>query len=206
MKFILALFLAGFVVAAQAAAQPGAVDMLQQFMTRTQTVEADFTQTIVDKNGKVVQKSSGTMALSRPGKFRWEYEKPYKQLIVGDGTRLWLYDKDLDQVTVKKLGAALGSTPAALLAGNNDIEKRYIVTDAGNSDGLEWAQAVPRTQGSGFESIRMGFNQSGLAAMELQDQFGQTTTIRFSNVRRNVKLADNLFSFTPPPGADVIGG
>jgi outer membrane lipoprotein carrier protein len=205
MKFILALFIAGFAAAAQAAAQPDAIGMLQQFMTRTQTVQADFTQTIVDKNGKVVQKSSGTMALSRPGKFRWQYDKPYKQLIVGDGTRLWLYDKDLDQVTVKKLGAALGSTPAALLAGNNDIEKRYIVTDAGSSNGLQWVQAVPRTEGSGFEGIRMGFNQSGLAAMELQDQFGQTTTIRFSNVRRNPKLADNLFSFTPPQGADILG-
>jgi outer membrane lipoprotein carrier protein len=205
MKFILALFIAGFAAAAQAAAQPDAIGMLQQFMTRTQTVQADFTQTIVDKNGKVVQKSSGTMALSRPGKFRWQYDKPYKQLIVGDGTRLWLYDKDLDQVTVKKLGAALGSTPAALLAGNNDIEKRYIVTDAGSSNGLQWVQAAPRTEGSGFEGIRMGFNQSGLAAMELQDQFGQTTTIRFSNVRRNPKLADNLFSFTPPQGADILG-
>ncbi len=204
MKFILALFIAGFAVAAQAAAQPNAIGMLQQFMTRTQTVQADFTQTILDKNGKVVQQSSGTMALSRPGKFRWQYDKPYKQLIVGDGTRLWLYDKDLDQVTVKKLSAALGSTPAALLAGSNDMEKRYIVTDAGNSDGLEWVQAVPRTQGSCFESVRMGFNQSGLAAMELQDQFGQTTTIRFSNVKRNVKLADNLFSFTPPQGADIL--
>lgn len=206
MKFILALFIAGFAVAAQAAAQPDAISMLQQFMTRTQTVQADFTQTILDKNGEVVQKSSGTMALSRPGKFRWQYDKPYKQLIVGDGTRLWLYDKDLDQVTVKKLSAALGSTPAALLAGNNDIEKRYIVTDAGSSGGLQWVQAVPRTEGSGFDNIRMGFNQSGLAAMELRDQFQQTTVIRFDNVKRNIKLSDNLFSFTPPPGADVIGG
>ncbi len=115
------------------------------------------------------------MQFSRPGKFRWEYDKPYEQTIVGDGTRLWIYDKDLNQVTVRKLDRALGASPAALLAGSNEIEKSYALKAAGNEGGLDWLEAVPKTQDTAFERIRLGFGKAGLEAMELRDQFGQTT-------------------------------
>jgi outer membrane lipoprotein carrier protein len=159
---------------------------------------------VLDKNQKRLQQSSGTMEFSRPGRFRWEYAKPYEQTIVGDGSRLWIYDKDLNQVTVRKLDRALGASPAALLAGSNEIEKSYALRAAGSDGGLEWLEAVPRAQDTAFERVRLGLGKSGLEAMELRDQFGQTTVIRFSDVQRNVKLPPESFRFTPPKGADVI--
>jgi outer membrane lipoprotein carrier protein len=144
------------------------------------------------------------MMFARPGKFRWEYEKPYEQLIVGDGSRLWVYDKDLNQVSVRKLDKALGDSPAALLAGSNEIEKIYILTNLGNQEGLDWLEAVPKSKENAFERIRLGFSQSGLETMELRDQFGQVTVIKFASIERNPKLSPELFKFVPPKGADVI--
>jgi outer membrane lipoprotein carrier protein len=144
------------------------------------------------------------MQFSRPGKFRWEYDKPYEQIIVGDGARVWLYDKDLNQVTVRRFDRALGSSPAALLAGSNDIEKDYTLTGLSSQDGLDWLEAVPRTRDTAFEKIKFGFGKSGLEAMELRDQFGQITVIKFSTIERNAKLPPEAFRFTPPKGADVI--
>jgi outer membrane lipoprotein carrier protein len=144
------------------------------------------------------------MEFSRPGRFRWEYTKPYEQTIVGDGTRLWIYDKDLNQVTVRKLDKALGASPAALLAGSNEIEKSYALKAAGSEGGLDWLEAVPRTQDTAFERVRLGLSKGGLEAMELKDQFGQTTLIKFSELQRNVKIPPESFRFTPPKGADVI--
>ncbi len=144
------------------------------------------------------------MQFSRPGKFRWEYEKPYEQVIVGDGTRLWIYDKDLNQVTVRKLDRALGSSPAALLAGSNEIDKIYELSNLGSQEGLDWLEAVPKSKENAFERIRLGFSQQGLEAMELRDQFGQVTVIKFASVERNPKLSPDVFRFTPPKGADVI--
>jgi outer membrane lipoprotein carrier protein len=158
----------------------------------------------MDKNQKTIQQSSGTMEFALPGRFRWEYNKPYEQTIVGDGSRLWIYDKDLNQVTVRKLDRALGASPAALLAGSNEIEKIYNLKAAGSDGGLDWLEAVPRTQDTAFGSIRLGLGKSGLETMELKDQFGQTTVIKFSDVQRNVKIPPESFKFTPPKGADVI--
>lgn len=183
----------------------GGVERLQQFMTRTQTAQGEFAQRIYDNSGRVTQESSGSFAFSRPGKFRWTYEKPYAQLIVGDGARIWIYDEDLQQVTVRKLDQALGSTPAALLAGSNEALKGFELKDEGVRDGLEWVLAVPREQESNFSRIRMGFSDAGLAAMELADSFGQTTVLTFDKLRRNPTLDPALFKFTPPDGADVIG-
>jgi outer membrane lipoprotein carrier protein len=134
----------------------------------------------------------------------WEYNKPYEQTIVGDGQKLWIFDKDLNQVTVRKLDRALGASPAALLAGNNEIDKSYTLNSIGNQEGLDWLEAVPLSNDTAFERIRLGFGKEGLEAMELRDQFGQNTVIRFSEIERNPKLANDSFSFTPPPGADVI--
>jgi len=185
-------------------AHAASIDMLKSFLQNTESGKARFAQIIVDKNMKKVQQGTGTMHFARPGRFRWEYEKPYEQLIVGDGTRLWIYDKDLNQVSVRKLDAALGGSPAALLAGSNEIEKTYTLTNIGAQEGLDWLEAVPKSKENAFERIRLGFNNGSLEAMELRDQFGQVTVIKFAAFERNPRLAPELFRFTPPKGADVI--
>ena len=187
-----------------AAAGAAAADLLKNFVNQTTTAKARFAQMVLDKNLRMLQQATGTMQFSRPGKFRWEYEKPYEQTIVGDGSRLWIYDKDLNQVTSRKLDRALGASPAALLAGSNEIEKNYTITNIGNQEGLEWLEAVPRARDTAFERIRLGFSGANLQAMELRDQFGQVTVIRFADLERNPKLSADAFRFTPPKGADVI--
>jgi chaperone LolA len=191
---------------ASTAAHAGAVDQLKAFISGTRSAQAEFTQTVLDSKGHKMQTASGTMQFVRPGKFRWEYRTPYAQLIVGDGEKFWLYDADLEQVTVRKLDAALGSSPAALLSGSNEIERDFILEEAGEQYGLRWLIAKPRSKESTFSAIRMGFNaQSELAAMELNDAFGNTTILRFAQLRRNPQLAPSLFKFVPPKGADVLG-
>ena len=185
-------------------ASAAATDALKVFLTQTQTVKARFAQMVLDKNLKPLQQVTGTMQFSRPGRFRWEYDKPYEQTIVSDGSRVWLYDKDLNQVTVRRLDRALGSSPAALLAGSNEIEKSYTLTSLGSQDGLDWLEALPRTQDTAFERVKLGFGKSGLEAMELRDQFGQVTVIKFSTIERNARLPPEAFRFTPPKGADVL--
>jgi len=176
-----------------------------EFINETLTASGEFEQKIFDRNRKLLQESRGTLAFSRPGKFRWNYVKPYAQLIVGDGSKVWIYDEDLKQVTVKKLDQALGSTPAALLAGNNEAMRAFMLSDRGAKDGLEWLEALPRDKESSFERIRMGFSSSGLIVMELVDSLGQTTVLRFASLERNPRLDPGLFRFSPPKGADVIG-
>jgi chaperone LolA len=187
-------------------AQAGASDKLRKFISNSQSGQANFTQVVEDKNGKKIQSASGTMQFVRPGKFRWVYQKPYEQIIVGDGAKFWLYDVDLNQVTVKKLDAALGSSPAALLSGNNEIERAFTLKDTVNKEGLEWLDASAKTSDTGFSKISMAFNAQGeLVIMELRDAFGLTTEIRFSNMQRNPQLPAHLFRFVPPKGADVLG-
>jgi len=187
-----------------ALAGAASVEALREMLEQTTTARSRFAQMVLDRNMKQLQQATGTMQFARPGKFRWEYDKPYEQVIVSDGKRVWLYDKDLNQVTVRKYDRALGSSPAALLAGSNEIEKSYRFTGQGSRDGLDWLEAVPRTQDTAFERIRLGFGKAGLEAMELRDQFGQMTVIKFSTIERNVKLSPDAFRFTPPQGADVI--
>lgn len=196
------LFTALLIFSASAAAT--SIDALKAFVADTQTARATFTQTVLDKSGHARQQSSGTMAFARPGKFRWVYEKPYEQVIVGDGKKIWLYDADLEQVTIRKLGQALGSSPAALLAGSKDIDKFYTITDAGTRDGLEWLEARPKDHESTFENVRMGFSKNTLVAMEIKDNFGQTTVLKFAGLERNPALPASDFHFTPPKGVDVI--
>lgn len=186
-------------------AQAGATASLKAFIHDARTVRANFVQTVLDKNGRVVQTGQGTMQFQRPGKFRWIYEKPYEQLIVGDGDRIWFYDRDLNQVTVRSLDLAIGSSPAALLAGDADIENNFDLRDTGLLSGTEWLEARPKTKEGTFEWVRLGFTSDGiLKAMELHDNFGQITVLTFSQLERNPKLAQELFKFTPPSGADVI--
>jgi len=195
------LFLLALLPAAACAAS---IEELKALLAQTTTARAQFAQIVLDRNMKRLQQATGTMQFSRPGRFRWEYDRPHEQLIVGDGKRVWLYDKELNQVTVRRMDRALGSSPAAILAGSNDIEKDYALSAIGNREGLEWLEAVPRAQDTAFERVRLGFGKTGLEAMELRDQFGQITVIKFSTMERNVKLPGELFRFTPPKGADVI--
>ncbi|MDD2686396.1 MAG: outer membrane lipoprotein chaperone LolA [Gallionella sp.] len=189
-----------------AAAHAGGIDKLKQFVAATHSAQADFSQVLLDPNGKKMQSASGTMQFVRPGKFRWVYQKPYEQIIVGDGAKFWLYDLDLNQVTVKRLDAALGSSPAALLSGNNEIERGFTLKESGSQDGLDWLQAVPKAQDSSFDRILMAFNeQAELVIMELHDSFGNKTVLRFSALKRNPSLSPQLFKFVPPKGADVMG-
>jgi outer membrane lipoprotein carrier protein len=195
---VLALVFAG-------AVQASSIDRFKTFVRTTQSARGNFDQQVRDRAGTLVQQSKGSFVFLRPGRFRWVYSKPVDQLIVGDGERVWIYDRDLNQVTVRKMSKALGSTPAALLAGSSDIEAAFELSDAGERDGLEWLEAKPRERDAGFERIRMGFDVSGVRAMELTDHFGQTTLLRFSDLVRNPKVDPAEFRFTPPKGADVLG-
>ena len=185
-------------------AHASGIEALKNFIGNTESARARFAQMVLDKNMKMLQQASGTMQFSRPGKFRWVYQKPYEQVIVGDGTQLWIYDKDLNQVTVRRLDRALGSSPAALLAGKGVLEENYTLNNIGTQEGLEWVEAIPKTQDTAFERVRIGFGKAGLEAMELRDQFGQVTVIKFADLERNPKLPADAFKFTPPAGADVI--
>ena len=186
-------------------AEASAINSLKAFIQDTRTVRAVFLQTVLDKNARVVQKGGGTMQFERPGKFRWVYEKPHDQLIVGDGTRIWFYDRDLNQVTERKLDLAIGSSPAALLAGSSGIETSFDLTEIGLQGDTEWLEARPKAKEGTFEWVRLGFTREGvLKAMELHDNFGQTTVLTFSRLEQNLRLAPELFKFNPPEGADVI--
>lgn len=187
-----------------AVSSPAASEKLRNFIDNTQSAQAQFTQVVFDRKGRRAQEASGTMQFWRPGRFRWEYEKPYSQLLVGDGQRIWIHDRDLNQVTVRRLDRAITGTPAALLAGNNEIEKAFTVTSQGTVDGIDWIEAVPRGTESTFASVRLGFVNDLLAAMELNDALGSRTLIRFENLQRNPRLSPQLFRFTPPKGADVL--
>ena len=182
-----------------------AVDQLHDFLKNTKTLKAEFAQAVIAKSGRKPQQSSGIVAISRPGKLRWEIQKPYPQLVVGDGEKIWIHDPELQQVTVRKAGQAIGGSPAALLSGSNELEKNFTLKDVGEAEGLNWVEATPKVSDSGFERVRLGFSGSDLKAMELLDSFGQTTLIHFSKMERNPALPAATFKFTPPPGTDVVG-
>ena len=198
-------FLIFLAVLVAGAVQASSIERFKSFLSATQSARAEFEQKVYGRDGKLMQESKGTFVFLRPGRFRWTYAKPVDQVIVGDGERVWIHDRDLNQVTVRRLSKALGSTPAALLAGASDVEAAFDLSDAGQRDGLEWLEARPKEREAGFERVRMGFGTAGLEAMELMDNFGHTTRLRFSNVRRNPKLDPGEFRFEPPKGADVLG-
>jgi outer membrane lipoprotein carrier protein len=194
---------------ASAPAHAGAREALKEFVESTKGGKAAFTQRVVKANGLPAQNAEGTFSFSRPSRFRWEYTKPYAQSIVGDGEKLWIYDKDLNQVTIKKMAEGLAASPAAILAGSNDLEKNFTLSEAPNADGLEWLEAKPKNKETGFDNVRLGFAKGptgyALTVMELKDSFGQTSILRFGIIDKNPAFAPNAFTFTPPKGADVIG-
>jgi outer membrane lipoprotein carrier protein len=186
-------------------AEAAAIDRFKSFLHDAKTARGTFEQKVYDRGGKLTQESKGSFVFLRPGRFRWVYDKPVDQVIVGDGERVWIHDRGLAQVTVRKLTRALGSTPAALLAGSADLDKAFDLADGGVKDGIEWMEAKPRDKEAGFERIRMGFSVQGLQSMELTDNFGQTTMLTFTKVERNAKVDANEFRFEPPKGTDVLG-
>ena len=185
-------------------AHAGPIEKLRAFIEQTRSARAIFTQTVVDSSGRITQQASGIVQFQRPGRFRWTYSKPYEQLIVGDGEKLWIYDKDLNQVTQRKLDKALGSSPAALLAGADDIEKHYSLNALGKKGKLDWLEVRPYNEDSLFDKVRLGFNRNTLEVMELYDHFGQKTTIKLSRLERNPVTPGDTYTFTVPDGADVV--
>jgi len=185
--------------------EAAAINNLKTFIQEARTVRAKFSQTLYDKNSRAIQESTGTMQFERPEKFRWTYEEPYEQLIVGDGTQVWFYDHDLNQVTIRQFNIAIGSSPAALLAGSSTIEDNFELVELGVQNEMEWLEAIPKSKESAFEFIQMGFSLEGeLKIMALRDSFGQTTFLSFFELDKNPTLPADLFKFIPPDNADVI--
>jgi outer membrane lipoprotein carrier protein len=195
-------------------------DQLKQFVAQVHSARGEFVQTEVrapsnakpasdalSTQGAAQNKvSSGTFTFARPGKFIWAYEKPYAQLLQSDGDKLYVFDKDLNQVTVRKLGGALGASPAAILFGSNDLDKNFTLQDAGVKAGIDWLELTPKTKDTQFQRVGIGFRDGNLEAMELHDVFGNVTLLKFSNIQKNPSLPANAFKFTVPKGADVING
>ena len=178
---------------------------LERFLSSLDTMEAQFVQTLINPRGEMVEESRGTLWLSRPGKFRLHYTNPYEQLYVADGDKMWMYDRDLEQVTVKEQSDALGSTPALLLSSSEPLENNFTFTELGAHEGFQWLELEPRAADSNFDYVRLALEGDVLRAMEMVDGFGQTTRLFFETVERNPALAADTFLFQPPPGVDVIG-
>lgn len=178
---------------------------LDKFLNGLDTMEANFIQTLYNPRGELVEESRGTMRLSRPGRFRLQYTNPYEQLYVADGKRIWMYDKDLEQVTVKAQADTLGSTPAMLLSTTKPLQDSFSITELGVHEGFQWLELKPRAADSNFDFVRLALEGNVLRAMEMVDGFGQTTRLYFETVKRNPSLDKAIFQFSPPPGVDVIG-
>ncbi|MFP4161444.1 MAG: outer membrane lipoprotein chaperone LolA [Ectothiorhodospira sp.] len=179
-------------------------ERLEAFLQGMETFQADFQQEVTDDTGEVMQESAGRVYLKRPGRFRWDYETPYRQQIIADGESLWTYDEDLAQATVQPMGEALGRTPTLLLTGAGDLDEAFRLEEADSEGGLAWVKLVPREGGTDFERLRLGLDGQGLREMVLEDQFGQRTRIRFSGREMNPGIPERRFRFEPPEDVDVM--
>ncbi len=200
MKKILVSILLGVCAAV---AHANAVDSLKSFVRDIKSGSTTFTQTVTSPNGVKKKTSSGIFEFSRPNRFRFVYSKPFEQVIVADGQKVWIYDADLNQASSRKFSNALGATPAALLAGGS-LEKDFELSALPDRDGLSWVQALPKAQEGGFSAVKVGFRGTQLAAIEILDSFGQRSLLHFGTFEPNVALPAARFQFVPPAGADVI--
>jgi outer membrane lipoprotein carrier protein len=203
----LAGMIGALAVAWPAAAEASALAQFKSFVATTQSAKGEFTQRqikMMDGTLKTSNAASGIFIFARPGKFIWDYQKPYEQLLQADGENLYIYDKDLNQVTIKKLGNALGSSPAAILFGSNDLEQNFTLKEAGTRRGLEWLEATPKSKDTTFDRIGIGLKDGVPQAMELKDSFGQTSELTFPKFEKNPPLSKTQFKFTVPKGADVF--
>ena len=180
------------------AGQP--TDDLRAFFAGLETLQADFEQQVVDEDGRLQQSSRGHMWIKRPGRFRWDYEQPYRRQIVADGTRLWSYDEDLEQVTVQAAGEVLTATPAMLLSGEEPLEQVFTLENEAGS-----VRLLPKSDDSNITALNLYLEDGVLRRIRAQDSFGNTTTFSFSRLERNPPLQGDLFMFVPPAGADVVG-
>ena len=197
--------IAGWAVAGTCPLHASGLSQLKAFLDGAKSGKATFRQSVLAKGAREAAESSGTFTFQRPGRFRWSYDRPFEQLIVGDGARLWIYDRDLNQVIVRKLDAALGASPAALLAGDNALERNFELADAGRMGDLEFVTAKPRATDTGMQGVRIGLRDGLPRVMELADAFGNLTTLTFAAFERNATLDPAQFAFVPPKGADVVG-
>ena len=177
---------------------------LQRFYSEIKSYSASFEQVVVDENLKLLEASSGEFSIERPGKFRWHYTSPSEQLIIGDGTQVWIYDVELEQITHRQSEAAVSQTPAMLLSGKGNLDDSFILEEAGQQDGLDWVRMLPKSKDSGFTDVRIGFLSGKLQLLEMQDSFGQTTRMNFKSIQENIDIPEQIFIFIPPPGVDVI--
>ena len=189
---------------ASSASASNGPDRLRAFLDQVHSLRAEFRQTVFDEDARQLDDASGMVYIARPGRFRWDYTTPYLQEIVGDGEKVWVYDADLEQVTVRPLGDALGDTPVMLLSSDRPVEESFDVQPVEGPDGYAWAALTPLGEQTSFTEIRLAFEGETLRVMELTDAFGQLTRLTFAGVERNPTLAPDLFLFTPPPGADVF--
>jgi outer membrane lipoprotein carrier protein len=178
---------------------------VEAFLQGLDGLQAQFNQVLTDRNGQTIEEASGTLAISRPDRFRWDYRKPYEQVIVADGTRIWIYDSDLEQVTVRKLDETLSATPAMLLSGRSNLADNFNVTQVAQEGKIDWVRMEPKRDDTDFKWVRLGFEGAQLKYMQLADKLGQTTGLEFSKLERNPPLDPSRFTFSVPPGADVIG-
>lgn len=181
-----------------------ATEDLKRFFSETSSYTAEFEQVVVDETGAEIDRSEGMFWIERPGRFRWEYSRPSEQIIVGTGESIWIYDVELEQATQRRSADAISRTPAALLAGEGELEANFSIEDLGRQEGLDRVAMRPRDTDVGFNEIRIGFRDGSLAVLELQDAFDQTTRMQFSGVRENIDIPAERFAFTPPEGIDVI--
>ncbi len=180
------------------------IEHLKSLLASTHSLSAEFRQVTLDERGQATQTSYGDFYLSRPGKFRWNYKKPFIQEIVSNTGKVWFYDTDLEQVTIKKLDASKASTPALLLSGDIDLEENYTLKQQGKDEDLQWVKLTPKDEDSSFKYVLIGLDNDQLGGMELSDNFGQLTRIYFSKVKKNPQLDDSLFEFIAPKGVDVF--
>ena len=184
----------------------GARDELKSFTTGLKGLDGQFNQQVYDAKGKLKETSSGRVALSAPRLFRWEYAKPYPQLIVADGKKVWVYDPDLQQVTVREQGSEEQNSPLSALIDPAKLDQQFNVKESGTADGLQWLTLTPKSEGeASFQSARLGFGKGGLTRMEVLDAVGQNTKISFSGWKRNPAFAGTTFKYTPGKGVDVVG-
>jgi len=180
------------------------VSPLDAFLDNLDTFQADFKQTLVNENGEELETVTGIVYMKTPGKFRWDYQDPYSQMIITDGSTLWLYDEDLEQVTIKDISGSIDNTPAAILSGEKNINEHFVIIDMGDIEGFNWIELTPKDIENQYSNIRLGFDKDKLGMMVLFDNLGQTTRIDFLNSKRNVKMKPSLFTFEPPENVDVI--
>lgn len=188
----------------QAHADSG-IERLQTFSSQLKTLRANFVQSLYDQQQKVVQTTEGSVLLQRPGRFRWDYQKPYLQQIISDGANLWIYDTDLAQVTVKPFDNALGAAPIGLLSENRPLAEDFNLKELGPRENLLWVELEPKVKDTDFTIIYLGMDEAGMRVMELRDTFGQVTQIQFKDTQLNTDIAADTFMFVPPAGVDVIG-